>query len=278
MQTLAEIRAMLEQRGLRPRHALGQNFLIDHNLIHRLIDASGVVPGDLILEVGPGTGALTAPLLERGCEVVAGELDDDLASMLDDDLAPRFPGRLTVVRGDCLAGKREIAPAILAALGGRAFALVANLPYNAATPLMLTLLVQHPACRSMAVTIQKEVVDRLTAGPGDDAYGAISVVAQCLSTVRRIAVLPPECFWPRPGVTSAMVSLRRLDTPATDDASHLADFCQAVFAQRRKQLGPTLRRLGHPVDALPPEISPTVRVEQLSPTVIAALAAACRPR
>src|SRR4051812_5019410 len=108
MQTLIQIRALLEERGLAPRKSLGQNFLIDQNLIRKLVDASGVGAGDLVLEVGPGTGTLTEELLERGCEVVACELDRGLAELLRERLGanPRF----TLVEGDCLASKREIAP------------------------------------------------------------------------------------------------------------------------------------------------------------------------
>lgn len=244
MQTLAEIRRLLGERGLRPKRALGQNFLIDRNLVARLVEASGVGAGDLVLEVGPGTGTLTEALLARGCEVVACELDDALAALLV-ERAPQLPGgdRLRVLTGDCLAGKRALAPAVAGALGGRAFALVANLPYGAATPLLLTLMLEHPACARMAVTIQREVADRMLAEPGTRDYGVLSVVARATGSARRLATLPPECFWPRPDVTSAMVVYERSPAARSADPRRLAGLCVRLFAQRRKQLGSVLAAL-----------------------------------
>lgn len=257
MQSLTEIKTILAEAGLRPKKSLGQNFLIDANLVRKLIDASGVGPGDLVLEVGPGTGTLTEGLLERGCVVVASELDDALAAMLEDRLGGE---RCTVVHGDCLAGKRAISPAVLHALGGRPFTLVANLPYHAATPLMLRLMTSHPECGGQFVTVQKEVAERFCAKPGVRSYGSVSVVAGAVCEASMIATLPPTCFWPRPDVTSAMMSLARLENPATEDAEGLADFCQTLFASRRKQLGSVLGR-----DVSWPEgVNPEDRVEALA--------------
>ena len=132
MQTLSEIRALLDSRGLRPRKRFGQNFLHDKNQLRRLVDASGVGEGDVVLEVGPGTGTLTEALLERGARVIASEIDEDLAGISEE----RLGDRVTLVRGDCLGGRRTLAPAIVAAIDGRSFTLVANLPYQAASPLM----------------------------------------------------------------------------------------------------------------------------------------------
>ena len=209
MQSLTHIRALLESRGLSPKKSLGQNFLIDHNLIRRLVDESGVGAGDVVLEVGPGTGALTTELLERGCIVIACELDTALAALLRETLGDECPDRFTLVEGDCLASKRQLSPDVVGALAGRAFTLVANLPYHAATPLMLALLTRHPECAGQFVTIQKEVGERLEARPGSKAYGSISVVAQSAADVSRVATLPRECFWPRPEVTSVMTWLSR---------------------------------------------------------------------
>lgn len=276
MQTLTEIRSLLDERGLSPRKALGQNFLIDHNLIRKLVDVSGVKAGDLVLEVGPGTGTLTEELLSRGCEVVACELDAGLASLLRERLGghPEFGPRFTLVEGDCLEHKRELSRAARDALGGRPFRLVANLPYGAATPLMLTLLVEHPECPGMYVTIQREVADRLMAGPGSRDFGQISVVAQAAARVWSIATLPRECFWPRPDVTSAMVGLERLETPMTGDLGGLAAFAQRAFGQRRKQLGAILGR-----DIPWPEgVSPTMRAEELDVQRMVALSEAAGAR
>lgn len=269
MQTLAHIREMLDQRGLAPKKSLGQNFLIDHNLIRKLVDASGVGEGDLVLEIGPGTGTLTDELLDRGCRVIACELDNGLCALLRD----RFAGseRFTLIEGDCLAGKRALSPALYTALGDRTLTLVANLPYGAGTPLLLILLTRYPHCRGMHVTIQREVADRVMAGPGSESYGSISVIAQALADMTRVATLPPQCFWPRPKVDSAMISIHRKGTPLASDPVTLADLCQRVFTQRRKQIGTACRNLGL---TLPPDIPPIRRVFELTPTELVKLSEA----
>ncbi len=219
-----------------------------------------------MLEVGPGTGALTEALLERGCRVVAVELDAGLAAMLRErqgELAARYPGsELQVIEGDCLDGPggRRVNPAAIAALGAGEFALIANLPYGAATPLMLGLLIHHPACTRMAVTIQREVAERLLAKSGTKTYGTLGVVAQAMAEIRHVADLPPECFWPRPEVHSAMVVLERRAKPLANDPEALTVMCQRLFGQRRKQLGSILGR----DFAWPAGIDAGARPEQLS--------------
>lgn len=241
MQTLADIKVILESAGLSPRKVLGQNFLIDKNLVTRFLDAAEPLADQLVLEVGPGTGTLTEGLLERGATVVACELDRGLAEVLRRRM-PTVPGgdRFTLVEGDCLGPGRTLNADVRQTLAGRPFRLIANLPYAAATPLMLTLLMDHPGCSEQFVTIQDEVADRLAAKPGDEAYGALSIVAQAVATVERLATLPPECFWPRPQVHSAMVRLKRRPVPLTGDARGLLELCQRLFAARRKQIGGTL--------------------------------------
>lgn len=258
-QSLSQIRELLEQRGLAPRQRLGQNFLIDQNLLRRLVAESGAAPGDLVLEVGPGTGTLTEELLALGCFVVACELDSGLAALLRDRFAAATD-RFTLVEGDCLEGKHALAPALRSALGGRAFKLVANLPYNAATPLIMSLLTAHPECSALAMTIQREVADRILALPGSPDYGPLSAITAAAAESRRIAILPPECFWPRPDVTSAMVLLERRNTPLADDLAGLAAFLANIFTRRRKQLGAVLGG-SFP---FPPGIARTDRAEALS--------------
>jgi 16S rRNA (adenine1518-N6/adenine1519-N6)-dimethyltransferase len=170
---------------------------------------------------------------------------------------------LTVVHGDCLTGKHNLAPALLAALrpGGAVeeFRLVANLPYGAATPLLSTLLMSHPECRVMAVTVQKEAADRVMAAPRSKEYGPLAVISQALCRVEKIATIRPECFWPRPDVTSSMILLTRLEQPMTSDVGALSDTCRQVFAHRRKQIRSALKGI-----PLPEGIRPTMRAEELS--------------
>lgn len=266
MQTLAQIRQLLDERGLAPRKSLGQNFLIDQNLIGKLIDSAGVGEGDLVLEVGPGTGTLTEALLERGCTTISCELDRGLAELLRDRLGanPLF----TLIEGDCLESKHVVSPAIVEVIGDRPFLLVANLPYNAATPLITTLLIAHPLCRGIYVTIQKELAERICAAPGSKDYGPVAVVTTALATTKRIATLGPECFWPRPQVTSSMIAIERKGKPLTDDPEALAAMSKRLFANRRKQIGSVL---GREVQ-LPAGIERTMRAEQLSPEQIISLA------
>jgi 16S rRNA (adenine1518-N6/adenine1519-N6)-dimethyltransferase len=259
MQTLAYMKELLASRGLAPRKSMGQNFLIDANLARKLIDAADLARGDLVLEVGPGTGTMTEELLARGCVVVVCELDRGLARLLRETLGHTPPDRFRLVEGDCLESKHALSRELTAALAGRPFTLVANLPYGAATPLILTLLIDHPECRAMFVTVQKELADRLLAAPGSKDYGTLAVVARALAHVRRIALLGPECFWPRPEVVSAMISIRRRPDPMTEDPRRLADFCAEVFTRRRKQIGGVLGRTG----PWPRGVQPTDRAEDL---------------
>lgn len=276
MQTLTEIRELLDRAGHGPKKALGQNFLIDHNLIRKLVDESGVGAGDLVLEIGPGTGALSVELLERGCELIAAELDRDLVRVLGETLGQRFPDSFSVIEGDCLANKRALAPALIDALGDRAFTLVANLPYHAATPLMLALMTSHPRCKGMYVTIQHEVVERFAASPGGKTYGTISVIAQRLGRVGTIAKLPPGCFWPQPSVGSAMMRWTRDPGREPDPRwwARMAQLTQTLFQTRRKKISSAVKQLAKgPID-WPRGVTPDDRVDALPPEAIERLCAA----
>lgn len=270
MQTLSEIKSLLAARGLSPRKSLGQNFLVDKNLIGKLIDAAAVGPGDLVVEVGPGTGTLTEALLERGCEVIACELDRGLAELLRERI-PTVPGggggRFSLVEGDCLRSGRQVNAELVEKIGGRPFKVVANLPYGAATPFMLAVLIEHAACSTIAVTIQKEVVDRLVAERGNKDYGTLGIVVQTMAEVERVAKLPKECFWPQPDVTSAMCVLHRRAVMLTADAAALTVFAQALFSKRRKQLGAVVGQMADRARLIwPSGAGPTMRAEELSPT------------
>lgn len=285
VQSLTDIRSLLAARGLAPRKNFGQNFLIDQNLIRKLVDAAGVGTDgassggstagapDLVLEIGPGTGTLTDELLGRGCAVIASEIDHGLCDLLRDRYAnqPRF----RLVEGDCLAGKRSLSPGILDLIAGRAFTLVSNLPYSAGTPVIVNLLAgffstsaandksrtpPRTVCRGVHVTIQREVADRLTATPGAKDYGPLAILCHAVAEVRHIASLPPECFWPRPDVHSSMVSITPRTDQLTSDPGRLFEFASRLFEQRRKQLGAILGRQR----SWPEGVSPTSRAEQLS--------------
>ncbi len=280
MQSLTRIKELLEMAGHGPKKALGQNFLIDQNLINKLIDRAGVGEGDLVLEIGPGTGAMTEGLLERGCRVIACELDTDLARVLRETLGEQYGDRLRVIEGDCLSGKKALNSEVVTALdewgGDAGFTHVANLPYHAATPVMMTLMTRHAQCKGMYVTIQREVVDRFaaTAGTsgGSKAYGMVSVVAQCLGRVELIAKLGAGCFWPAPGVESAMMGWTR-DTSLVggDDPAWwvtMSEHAQVLFQSRRKKLGGVVKKAVGGEIEWPSGVSGDDRVDGLDPELV----------
>jgi 16S rRNA (adenine1518-N6/adenine1519-N6)-dimethyltransferase len=246
-QTRRQIEALLNGAGIRPLKRFGQNFLIDGNLIRKLVGAAGVRPDDVVLEVGPGTGTLTEELLAVAGHVVAVEIDKGLAGVCRERFGDN--DRFTLLHTDVLERKSRIAPVVLETLhdrqlqlGGRMM-LVANLPYQAATPLVVDLLLGDDQVSPLCFTVQAEVADRMLAPPGGKDYGPISIYAQALGTARRIARLGPQSFWPAPQVDSAMV---RLEVHAETDPrlkAGLARVVHACFLHRRKTLKWTLRRL-----------------------------------
>lgn len=273
MQTLSQIKAMLASHGLHPKKRFGQNFLHDQNQVRRIVEAAGVGPGDVVLEVGPGTGALSVALLEAGVTLVAVEVDNDLAPILREVYAP-YGARATLQLTDVLADKHTIHPDVLAALrtaggaGAEAFTVVANLPYNVASPLLVNLCVDHPAMARAIVMVQKEVADRLTAGPGGKDYGPLGILVQATCRAERLFTLSPGNFWPAPSIDSAVVRLVRRDAPLAADLGRFAELVHRLFQHRRKQIGSTLGRDA----ALPPGVTPTMRPEQLSLEQLAGLA------
>lgn len=258
MQTLAEIRSLLDAYGLSPKKSLGQNFLIDQNLIRSLVDASGVQADDLVLEIGPGTGTMTEELLARGCRVIACELDDGLSELLSGRFESETADRFRLIRGDCLANKRSLNPDIESAIGNDPFRLVANLPYGAASPLMIQL-ARDARCLGQYVTVQREVAERVRASNGTREYSEMSVLIQACSIPKKLATLPPACFWPRPKVTSEMLAIEPLDAEfrlSDERYAQLAELCRVLFTQRRKQIGGVLGRDARLPDGIDPEARP----------------------
>lgn len=276
VQTLTDIRAMLEAHGLFPKHRFGQNFLHDHNQLRKIVEAADIAPGDVVLEVGPGTGALTEWLLETGARVLAVEIDPDMRAVLEDRLSPLFAERFALCMTDVLAGKHEMSPLVLDALRSMGsgeippFKLIANLPYNVASPLLLNLACDYPQMSHAVVMIQREVADRLIADPGSKTYGPLGIMLQVTCETQIVSTLPPECFWPRPKVASAVVRIVRRDKPLTDNLPRFSKVLHEVFAQRRKQIGSLLGR-DH---AWPAGITATDRAEQLTVEQLIELAAA----
>jgi 16S rRNA (adenine1518-N6/adenine1519-N6)-dimethyltransferase len=248
-QTKHEIQALLSAAGTEPRYRFGQNFMIDQNLVRIVADAGQLTAEDVVIEIGPGTGTLTEELLARAGRVVAVEIDRDLAGLLRERFADR--AHFTLVEGDALAGKHELNPELLAAIRpalaeGRPVKLVANLPYNIASPLVIELLIA--GVRMLAFTVQKEVALRLKAPAGSDDYGPLSVMAQMLARVEVLRTLPPQAFWPAPKIESALVRLTRDDRLGTR-APAFSRFVQKLFSFRRKTLRKALAQAGYDADA-----------------------------
>ena len=275
-QTKHEIEALLAQAGSSgPRHRFGQNFMIDQNLVRLVAEAGRIETGDLVVEVGPGTGTLTEELLGRSDDVVVVEIDRDLSALLRTRFGDRPNFRL--VEGDALAGKHELNPELTDLLAaarraGRRAKLVANLPYNIASPLVIGLLIE--GVELLAFTVQKEVAERLRAGAGSDAYGPLSVMVQMLSRVEVLRTLPPQAFWPAPKVDSALVRLTLDDRLGSRGrAMAFGRFVHRLFSFRRKTLRRALAQAGHDADAA---LSATgfdggLRPEAFSPQQILAL-------
>lgn len=252
-QSKHQIQELLTAAGARPLKRYGQNFLIDQNLMHKLLEAAELEPADVVLEVGPGTGSLTEELVQRCGHVVAVEIDNTLQAIVRDRLEPT--GRCTVIHRDVLARKSQIAPEVRDTLishqrrlGGRIL-LVANLPYQAATPLVVDLLLGDLRCDRLCFMVQAEVADRVVSPCGRKEYGPVSIFAQLLTRARRIARVPPQAFWPAPQVDSAMVRLD-WEPPEGFVSQQLASVVRLVhscFNHRRKTMRSNLRAL------LPPD-------------------------
>jgi len=241
MQTKQQIQKLLASAGVTPNKRFGQHFLIDLNLMRLLIDSAEIHSNDIVLEVGCGTGSLTEELVQRAGRVVVAELDDTLAAITEQRLAEEQ--NVEIVNTDVLEGKNAIDRAVLAALqrargqcSGRLM-LVANLPYGAASPVILNL-VTGPICAdSMCVTVQKEVAERMTAAPGSKQYGTLSIFLAVTGEVKLIRILRPSVFWPQPEADSAMVSFVRKNRKAKRIHSmEIFSEVVALFIQHRRKM------------------------------------------
>ncbi|HEY6801395.1 MAG TPA: 16S rRNA (adenine(1518)-N(6)/adenine(1519)-N(6))-dimethyltransferase RsmA [Agromyces sp.] len=229
----AEIRDLAELLDVAPTKKLGQNFVHDGNTVRRIVQVAGVVPGETVLEIGPGLGSLTLGLLEAGASVIAVEIDGRLAEQLPHTVRIMQPGAsLTVVHADALR---------VTSLPAEPSRLVANLPYNVSVPVLLHLLEHFASLRSGIVMVQAEVGHRLAAQPGSKVYGAPSVKAAWYGTWRTAGQVSRMVFWPVPNVDSVLVGFERREQPGTE-AERVATFAlvDAAFQQRRKMMRQSL--------------------------------------
>ncbi|NLZ32676.1 MAG: ribosomal RNA small subunit methyltransferase A [Firmicutes bacterium] len=266
----------LKQRGLQPRRGWGQNFLVDGNIARKIVEAAELAPGDTAVEIGPGAGALTALLAQRGVFLLALELDGGLAAALAELLQP-FP-HVRVLQGDALKVKwREFVEAHFGP--GAAPALVANLPYKISGPLLYNFFKENFPFTKAVLMFQKEVAERLVAAPGGASYGAISVFCRYYTDAAILFPVSRHVFWPRPKVDSAVVRLqprRRLLDPGEE--ALFWQIVQASFRQRRKMLVNSLdglfsRSREDLLDLLHRAgVEPQARAEELSPEQFAMMA------
>ncbi len=250
VQTKKEIEELLAQRGLRPRKRFGQHFLIDGNLMRRLAESAELRRSDVVLEVGAGTGGLTDLLAARVDRLVCVEIDDDMFEILSERFGARNEVRL--LHGDVLEQKHRLMPELRELLAGfdAEVKLVANLPYDIATPLLMNLLVDYPIVSRCCFTVQAEVGDRIASPPGVKAYGPLSIIVQTLCSVSVVARLGPQTFWPRPLVDSVMLRIDRRRPAAIDGASvsRFSSFVHGVFEHRRKTVRSALEYVVDPAD------------------------------
>ncbi|MBK9180528.1 MAG: 16S rRNA (adenine(1518)-N(6)/adenine(1519)-N(6))-dimethyltransferase RsmA [Acidimicrobiales bacterium] len=267
-----DVAELLARHGLAPSRALGQNFVVDPNTVRRIARLAEVGPGDRVVEVGPGLGSLTLALVETGAAVTAVELDRGLAEVLRTEVLVGTGVRL--VEADAL----RVDWAGL--LGEGPWVLVANLPYNVATPLVAGLLDTVPQIVRMLVMVQREAAERLAAGPGDPAYGAVSVKVAYWATAEVVGRVPASVFVPRPKVESALVRIVRRATPAVGaevDRVRLFELVRAGFGQRRKMLRRSLAGLVAPEAFAAAGVRPEARAEELGVEEWGRLAAVPRP-
>jgi 16S rRNA (adenine1518-N6/adenine1519-N6)-dimethyltransferase len=270
-----QIRELAERLGMRPTKTLGQNFVHDPNTIRRIVRAAELSPDEAVLEVGPGLGSLSLGLLAASAQLTAVEIDPRLAAELPATVqrfAPELTGRLKVIEADALH--------VTALPDPQPTALVANLPYNVAVPVLLTLLAALPTIRHGLVLVQLEVADRLAAAPGSKAYGVPSAKLAWYGPATRVGVVPRSVFWPVPNVESGLVRFSRsAPPPGNAGRDEVFAVIDAAFAQRRKMLRSALAGWAGSAAAaeallIKAGVDPTARGETLPVTAFARLAEA----
>ena len=242
-QTVSYLTARFREAGIRPDVRHGQNFLIDLNLLDLLLNAADIQKTDVILEVGTGMGSLTSRMAEKAAAVVTVEIDERLYAMASEELADF--SNVLMLHLDALKSKNHMEPEVIAVIQeqleldpARRFKLVANLPYNIATPILSNLLTCDVVPLSMTATIQKELAERMVAVPSTKDYSALSIWMQALCDIQIIRILPPQVFWPKPKVHSAIVHI----VPSPEKRQRIADlaffhdFVRSLFLHRRKFL------------------------------------------
>ena len=286
MQTKQQIRELLDSAGVRPNKRFGQNFLIDLNLMRLLIDTADIQKNDIVLEIGPGTGSLTQAIAEKAGFCVSVEIDGVLANIAKGQLADKT--NVEIIAADVLKNKFKINPVVIDALdraraihNGRLL-LIANLPYIAATPLIINLVIGPIIADAMFVTVQKEVADRMTSQAGIKDYGILSILMAATGEARHIRTLKPTVFWPQPQVNSAFVQYVRdaEKIKAVKSVEMLSRVAGALLQHRRKMLKSCCKLTADQLGEIKnwPEIlnqlgiNPEIRPDNLSPEQFVAIA------
>lgn len=271
-------REIIDKYGFMFQKRFGQNFLIDGNVVEKIVREAGVTKDDFVLEIGPGIGTMTQLLCENAMEVAAVEIDTNLIPILKETLAPY--DNVTVINEDIL--KVDIPALAQEKNGGRPIKVVANLPYYITTPIIMGLFESHVPIDSITIMVQREVADRMQVGPGTKDYGALSLAVQYYAKPEIVLNVPPTCFMPRPNVGSAVIRLKKHETcpVQVDDAEFMFRLIRASFNQRRKTLANGLsnsseltlskEKIAEAIESL--GVSPSIRGEALTLEQFAQLA------
>lgn len=238
------LREVLVTRGLKPSVRLGQNFLVDSNILRKIIACVAPCPGDLVLEIGPGAGALTQALAESGAHVVAIEIDHGLTNLLRDIFGSNE--KVSIVNGDAtLEDLAALTRLHRRRSGAERAKMVSNLPYYASSEILYKALKQLSSWESIIVMLQREAAERVVAEPGTDSYGGLSVMAQAVAIPKIAFRVPPSAFWPKPEVESALLVMTPRERPMYGECeSEFSLIVKTAFGQRRKTLSNALRQLG----------------------------------